>query len=158
MFFGQRAEPGREEERAEPVGRADAHRAGEPRRAAGNLRLSAANLRFDGFGHAGGAAAGVGQLVAGLAPGKELGAEVALQPVDAADDGGVVDAEFFRGGRHGAVAGHREAELQIVPVERHKRLLFAHGRMRAPYSAKVSVAAQIHCAFLPGFVRAPPGL
>ena len=74
---------------------------------------------FDALGKRHGALADLGGLIAGLAPHEEFRAQAQLQPVDAADDGGVIHAHALGRRRHRALAGDGQAILQIVPVEVH---------------------------------------
>ncbi len=88
---------------AKTVGRADPHRAGEMGARPADGLLVGDNGRFHRLGAVGDALAGFGEQISGLAAVEQLCLEMALQPVDTPDHGGMIDAELFsRGGDRSA--------------------------------------------------------
>ena len=103
---------------AEPVGRADPHRAGQMRARAADRLLVGDDGRFHRLGAVGDALAGLGEEIAGLAAIKQFGREVLFQPVDTADHRGMIDAELLCGSRDRAAAHDGQHEAEVVPVDR----------------------------------------
>ena len=113
---GQPVHPRREEHAAEPVRRADPHRAGDRLRAASVAALAERKALSMASADAQQVRPVLGERVAEVAAVEQAGAEALLQGADAAPDRGVLGAGPRRRGAQGAGARHREEEAQVVPV------------------------------------------
>jgi hypothetical protein len=125
-----RLERGDDERLREPVRRGDPHRS--------TRLVLAAHLRRElqcGLLHARRrvecSAAGLREGEATGGPGKERDAELFLERCDPPAHGGLIDPKGGSGAPEGALAGDREEETDVVPVERGEGVVRPHGSWKS---------------------------